>query len=130
LKIITDTSIIISVLVNESHKLKIVEKTKHAEIIAPASLHWEIGNAFSAMFKRNRITIDQATDALAFYYKIPIRFVDINLESAIKIASQLDIYAYDAYFIVCAQQQKASLLTLDKKLAEASKKMGVTLIEV
>ena len=130
MKIIVDTSIIISVLVNETHKNSIIDKTKHAEIIAPSSLHWEIGNAFSAMFKRNRITIDQAREALAFYYRIPIKFIDIDLEAAIQIAHRLNIYAYDAYFIVCAQNQNAPLLTLDKNLSEVSRNIGIKIIEV
>jgi hypothetical protein len=35
---------------------RLIEMTKSAELIAPSSLHWEVGNVFSAMFRRNRTT--------------------------------------------------------------------------
>ncbi|MBN1781498.1 type II toxin-antitoxin system VapC family toxin [bacterium] len=130
MKVVVDTSVIMSILVNEEHKSNIIMATKNADIVAPASLHWEIGNAFSAMFKRNRISMNQATKALSFYYKIPIRFVDIDLESAIKLSNQCRICAYDAYFIICAQIEKAALITLDKGLEQVTRELGLKVIGV
>ena len=66
-------------------------------MIAPRSVHWEIGNAFSAMLKRERIKIEQALQAVKLYRRIPIRFVDVELEETIEIADAVGIYAYDAY---------------------------------
>jgi len=36
-------------------------------------LHWEIGNAFSAMLKRQRITPEQAKTAVEIYGQILLR---------------------------------------------------------
>jgi len=44
------------------------------------SVHWEIGNAFSAMFKRRSSTIEQAQKAIKAYREIPIKFVGVPLE--------------------------------------------------
>jgi predicted nucleic acid-binding protein len=116
MNIIVDTSVIIAVIVNESSKPAIIQATQKADLLAPASIHWEIGNAFSAMFKRNRITLDEALEAVEIYKQIPIRVVDIELEEALRIAKQLNIYAYDAYLIRCAQKYSAPLLSLDEAL--------------
>ena len=94
------------------------------------SIHWEIGNALSAMFKRQRITLEQAKAALQIYRKIPITFVDIQLESAVEIAKQLNIYAYDAYLITCALQHHAPLISLDKGLIKAAKLLKITVLEI
>lgn len=40
------------------------------------------------------------------------------------------VYAYDAYLIVCAQQSRAPLLTLDRGLARSARRVGVTVLEV
>jgi len=48
----------------------------------------------------------------------------------IQIAAELSIYAYDAYLIVCAQQVRAPLLTLDRGLARSARRVGVTVLEV
>jgi predicted nucleic acid-binding protein len=74
MKIVVDTSVVIAVITNEKHKEQLIVTTKGADLIAPSSLHWEIGNAFSAMFKRGRISLDQAKGAIKSYGDIPIRF--------------------------------------------------------
>jgi len=72
--VVVDASAIIAVIVNEPSKTHIIRVTQGATLIAPASIHWEIANAFSAMFKKNRLTIEEAVNALAIYKQIPIRF--------------------------------------------------------
>jgi len=91
---------------------------------------WEICNAFSAMLKRNRITLAQALQAIQIYYQIPIRFADVELADSLTIAARLGIYAYDAYLIRCALKYNASLLSLDKNLIRVAQQINVNVIEV
>jgi predicted nucleic acid-binding protein len=98
--------------------------------LAPASVHWEIGNAFSAMLKRNRIELDQALQAIAAYRQIPIRYVDVELEDTLAIAARYAIYAYDAYLIRCGLKFNAPLLSLDRGLLQVAEQEGVDTIEV
>lgn len=130
MNIVVDTSAIIAVVTNEKHKRQMVEVTKGAELIAPASIPWEIGNAFSAMFKRKRMNLRQARAALRAYDKIPIQLIDIPLGEALDLAANLNIYAYDAYFIQCALKQKSPLLTLDRNLCRVARSAGAAVIEV
>ena len=104
--------------------------TRGVDLIAPASLHWEIGNAFSAMLKRKRIHLKHVTTAMKQYNKIPIRFHETDLNDAIIIAEQLNIYAYDAYFLSSALHFKAPLLTLDRQLVSQAKYLNLNVIEV
>lgn len=130
MSIVVDTSAIISVITNEQHKSQLIKITRGEELIAPESLHWEIGNAFSAMFKRKRIDIKVAKKAIKYYQMIPIRFVEISLDGSLEIAFKYKIYAYDAYFIACALTYKLPLLTLDNRLIEVAKKVGIITKEV
>ena len=125
-----DTSALIAVIGNEASKQKIIERTSGCSLYAPSSVHWEIGNAFSAMFKRNCATIELARMALAIYREIPIKFIDVSLEHSVEISKALNIYAYDAYLIQCAQQTSTPLLTLDRGLGTAAKEMGIHVLEV
>jgi predicted nucleic acid-binding protein len=129
-KIVVDTSAIIAVIANEPNKPKIIEATRGADLLAPASVHWEIANAFSAMLKRQRITLEDALKAITVYQQIPIRLVEVELAETLSIASQLNIYAYDAYLIRCAQKYSAPLLSLDGGLLRAAEQMKVRTIEV
>jgi predicted nucleic acid-binding protein len=125
-----DTSAIIVVIGNENSKEKIVETTIGCSLYAPASVHWEIGNTFSAMFKRRKSSIEQAKLALEAYREIPIKFVDVLLEQTLEICNKLNIYAYDAYLIQCALKTNTSLLTLDNRLLTAAEKLGVKALEI
>jgi len=128
--IVVDTSVIIAVIANEPTKPTLIRLTKGADLIAPHSVHWEIGDALSAMFKRGRITVAQALQAVKVYRTIPIRLVDVELEQSLRIADTLGIYAYDAYLIRCALKYKSPLLSLDRRLANSAKRMKARVIEV
>jgi predicted nucleic acid-binding protein len=130
MKFVIDASVIIAVIANEPEKEKLIELTKGADLLAPASIHWEIGNAFSAMIKRERITLEQAQNAIEIYKQIPIRFTEVELEDTLEIVSAYQIYAYDAYLIRCSVKYKSAMITLDRKLAQVANEMNVAVIEV
>jgi predicted nucleic acid-binding protein len=128
MNITIDTSAILSVCTNEPSKEDLIDLTAGCDLIAPASIHWEVGNALSAMIKRNRITTDQAKSCVIIYKKIPIRFVDIKLLDAVEIAARFKIYAYDAYLLTCASQYRTSLLTLDRALQTHANQIGIPVL--
>jgi len=130
MQIVVDASVIIAVISNEPKKDELIQLTSGADVIAPISIHSEIGNAFSAMLKRNRITLIQALLALKRYQNIHIRYVEIDLVASLKIADKLSIYAYDAYLIYVAERYHAPLLTLDKSLYRQAQAYGVKIMEV
>ena len=125
-----DTSALIAVIGNEKSKDTIIELTANYSLYAPISVHWEIGNAFSAMFKRQKTDIELAKLALKAYQEIPVKFIDVPLEQALELSYSQRIYAYDAYLIQCAQQTSTSLLTLDKGLKMVAKNIGIQVLEV
>jgi predicted nucleic acid-binding protein len=130
MNIVIDTAVIIAVVANEPEKEAIIQVTQGADLVAPSSVHWEIGNAFSAMLKRNKVTLAQAQRAIEIYHTIPIRFVEVELDQALAIADQLKIYAYDAYLVRCAIRYKLPLISLDRALLKAAQEMKVDIIEV
>lgn len=128
--IVIDTSALIAVIIAEPERNKIIELTAGNTLIGPGSITWEIGNAFSAMFKRNRLSLDEAQKGLAIFATIPLRYIEPNFVKAITISRQTNLYAYDAYFIDCAIRQKAPLLTLDQKLKTAADNLDIKTVEV
>lgn len=129
-EIVIDASAIIAVIVDEPKKADLIAATAGADLLAPESIPWEIGNAFSAMLKRRRMTVEQAVRAVEIYGTIPIRLVSVNLADALRIADQLDIYAYDAYLVCLARKLKAPLLTLDRALVSTARSLGLEVLEV
>ncbi len=125
-----DTSVIIAVILNENSKAKLIKVTQGEELIAPSSIHWEIGNAFSAMFKRKKIDMNLAKKAVEYYSQIPLRLIDVDIVKAIEISDKYNIYAYDAYFLECARNYNSTLLSLDNGLLEVARKMNINVREV
>ena len=130
MEIVVDASVLIAVIVNETEKEQLVAVTQDAELIAPMSVHWEIGYAFSSLLKRGRVTIEQALQAIDMYLEIPVRFVEVELANSLELAGALGIYAYDAYLLRCAEKYRLPLLTLDKQLIQAAKNKGISVLEV
>jgi predicted nucleic acid-binding protein len=118
------------VLTGEPTRDQLIARTHGAELVAPGSVHWEIGNAFSALLKRRRLKLPEVQAALSAYARIPIRFVEIELAAAVELADRFGLYAYDACLVACARRQRAALLTLDARLARAARESGVALLEV
>ena len=127
--VVIDTSALIAVIVGEPERDRIVELTTGNTLIGPGSIPWEIANAFSAMFKQNRLTLDEAQRGLVIFDGIPLRYTKPDFINALKISKKANIYAYDAYFLDCAIRHKAPLLTLDRKLKIAAQKLNLETME-
>jgi predicted nucleic acid-binding protein len=130
MKIVIDTSVVIAVLTNEKHRQRLIELTKGTDLVAPPSLHWEVGNTFSAMLRKRRVTLEHAGRALSAYAGIAIRFYEVALEDTLSICAKTKVYAYDAYFIACALRLKSPVLSLDNALLSAAEATGASIIKV
>ena len=130
MEIVIDTSALIAVIVGEPEREKIIEITAGNILIGPGSIPWEIGNAFSAMFKQKRLTREEAEKGLSIFNRIPIRYIDSDFVKVLKLCKQANIYAYDAYFLDCAIRRKAPLLTLDRKLMASAKDLNIETMEI
>lgn len=129
-KVVIDTSALLAVLLNEPERERLISLTMGVSLIAPKSLHWEIGNAFSAMFKRKKLLLAEAVKAFKMYQEIPIQFMEIDMPHVLSLCDDCKIYAYDAYMIDCSKKVKAPLLTLDQELIAIAKKNNVAVLEV
>ena len=130
MEIVVDTSAIIAVIADEPERADILRLTSDMDLVAPRSVFWEVGNAFSAMLKRNRVDLKDVMKAMETFKFIPIRFLDVELEDSIMVAADLKIYAYDAYLLQCALKYKLPLMTLDKDLINYALRKGVKVIQV
>ena len=128
--VVIDTSALLAVILAEPERDRIVQVTRGHSLVGPGSIPWEVGNAFSALLKRKRISSNDVRRGLELFNEIPLRYVAINMEHSLDIAEQAQIYAYDAYLIECAKQLSATLLTLDTRLERVATKLGINLMEV
>ena len=129
MSVISDTNIFLAVVLDEPEKNRIIQLTSGLDAIAPEILPYEIGNALSAMIKRKQITHDEALSAQKVASLIPVRLITIDIQKALKLAIEFNIYAYDAYFLQCAKAMSRPLITLDKRMKQIATKLCIQVLE-
>jgi predicted nucleic acid-binding protein len=130
MELVIDTSALLAVVAMKPERAELIRLSRGATLVAPSSVHWEIGNALSAMFKRRAIELDDALRVLAGYAAISIRLIDPSLPQAVELCKTLNVYAYDAYVIACAISQRAPILSLDNVLNERARSLNLEVLEV
>lgn len=130
MEIAVDTSVIMAVILNEPSKTRLLRLTHGADLVSAPTLPWEVGNGLTALFKRTRIDLDQAGAAIGSFQAIPLRLVDVDLESCVTMAKEEGIYAYDAYVLECARRSRAPLLSLDGPQLQIARRLGIEVVEV
>lgn len=77
--VVVDASVLIAVIVGEPQRDRLIQLTEGADLVAPYSVHWEIGNALAAIVRRNRLTLGEALMAVRVYEQIPVRYVGVEI---------------------------------------------------
>jgi len=130
MNVLIDASALMPVLINEPEKEQIVSITKDYELLAPSVLPYEIGNALTRLKKRQILNDKQIIKVYGEFLKIPLRFLDIDIENALTIACKYTIYAYDAYYLETAYRLNLSLLTLDALMKKTALDLNIRILEV
>ena len=130
MELIADTSVLLAVVLNEPEKRIIIKASTGYDLIGPAVIPWEIGNALSAMFKRRKISLRDAQKVFKAFQSIPIRYMDVDIENAFCIAHDQAVYAYDAYFLACAKSAHAPIMALDKQLLSKAQLLDIDIVEI
>jgi predicted nucleic acid-binding protein len=129
MKIIADTNTFIAVALNEPEKAKIIQLTEGHDLIAPDVLPFEIGNALTAMMKKNVLKKEEVESAWEIVQQIQVDLRHTDIKSALSMAIKFNLYAYDAYFLKCAENFHSPLLTLDLGMQRVAREMGITILE-
>ena len=129
-KQVADASAVLAVILDESSASNVRAASRDSELIAPGSLSWEVGNALVLGMREDRLILEMATAALREYQNVPIRTVPIERADALEIADAEDVYAYDAYMLVCANTHQTPLITLDEELARVTQNMNIKTLNV
>ncbi len=129
MKIIADTNTFIAVALNEPERDRIIRLTEGHDLIAPDVLPFEIGNALTAMMKKNALKKEEVASTWKVIQQIPVDLRDTDIKSALNIAIRFNIYAYDAYFLECAYNLRSPLLTLDLGMQKIAREIGITILE-
>jgi len=81
------------------------------------------------MMKKNALNKENIVSVWEIVQKIPVDLRHTNIKAALNIAMKCNLYAYDAYFLECAQSLRSPLLTLDLGMQRVAREIGITILE-
>jgi predicted nucleic acid-binding protein len=128
MEIVADASAFLAVVLDETDRKWVIEKTSDLVLVSPEVLPYEIANALTAMKKKRRLTDSEALKAFNISQGIPVRLVPIRIYDALKIAIKFKIYAYDAFYMQCCLETKLPLISLDNRMCEVAKSLSIKVV--
>ena len=129
MKLVADTNTFMAVALDQPESDWLAAVTEECSLTAPSVLPYEIGNALSALVKRRVVTDDQAPLVWDAVQKMPVELVRVDIRTALVLAARFNIYAYDAYFLQCALDQRCPLLSLEKRVKRIAVDLQIHLWE-
>jgi len=55
--------------------------------------------------------------------------VPVRVHDAVKLALRFNIYAYDAYYLQCCIENKLYLISLDDRMCDVARSLGIKVVE-
>jgi predicted nucleic acid-binding protein len=128
MEILLDASAIMAVIVDEPERDEVIELTKNTAIVSPNVVSFEVANALTKMMKRKIIDGESMINAYRYFKRIAITPVEVDVEKALEIAWEFNIYAYDAYYLETAKRLNLPLLTFDSAMGRIGNEMGINIL--
>lgn len=129
MEIVADASAFLAVVLNESDRDWVINKTLGWKIVSPEILPYETGNALIAVRKRGSLNDREVLKAYDISQRIAVKLVPVKIHDAIKIALRFRIYAYDAYCLQCCVENKLPLISLDGRMCEVARNLNIKVVE-
>jgi predicted nucleic acid-binding protein len=129
MEFVADASAFLAVVLNESDRDWIIQRTTGKGIVSPEVLPYEIGNALIAVRRKGRLDNREILRAFDLSQRIAVRLVSVKIHDAMKIALRFNIYAYDAYYLQCCIENKLSLISLDDRMCDIAENLGIKVVK-
>lgn len=122
-RVVVDASVIGAAFFDEPDVPRLESRLLDHLWVAPTLIDYEIGSIFlkkRALYPSLRTQLDQA---LEFFLRSSLERVHVEIDSVAPVAERFGLSIYDASYLWLADFLNLELLTLDKKLAGAWKKL-------
>ena len=125
---VVDASALAALLFGEPKADQVAESLVGAELFAPSLIRYELASVCEK--KRHLYPTQEGPllAALALYPRMGVTEVEVPANEIARLARDADVTAYDAAYLWVARHARIPLLTLDRKLAAATRTLGLTVV--
>ena len=118
--LVVDASLLAACIFGEAARDVAEARLRGCSLHAPGLIDYELTNVAVTKLRRNDLTLETATQALAEFSMMTLERHDPNPDEVVAIASRYRLSAYDAAYLWLAGSIKAPLATFDRQLADAA----------
>lgn len=119
-RLVADASTVIALLVDSGPAGRwATDKTRQADLFAPALMPFECANIFRRHEKAGIISADQAAQAHVDLVDLPVEYWPYEAVAARVWELRANLSSYDAAYVAVAEAVDATLVTLDRRITRA-----------
>jgi predicted nucleic acid-binding protein len=123
--LVIDASVALKWMLQEEGTDRAIAIRSESELVAPALILAEVGNALWKTVRRGEAPLFEAQAALNALPRFFFRLVESAELSAraLDLAVAVDHPIYDCYYLALAERERAPLMTADNRLLTASRRL-------
>ena len=133
MRVTIDVSAAVEIVMGGKKQKEIKKNLYEADwVIAPSLFIYEITNVMWKYHSYKSYPKEVIVKKLQYLYEMVDHFVDAEsiFEEAIPLSCKVNHPTYDAMYLVVSRRKNAKLVTLDKKLVNTAKKMGIPVASI
>jgi predicted nucleic acid-binding protein len=119
---VIDASALASILFNEPDSERVITRIASDALVAPQLISFEVASVCLKKIRAHRRQGEMFLAAFRLIHRLDIDMTSVDLEDVIALAEDTGLTVYDACYLWLARLLKCELVTLDKRLAFASKR--------
>lgn len=118
---VVDASALVAVIFGEPAAESAAVRLRAAQLVAPTLLAYEVTSVCLAKIRRNPEQRSDLLAAFANWTELGIELLSVDQAGVLAVAEQSGLSSYDAGYLWLAEQLDAELVTLDRRLANATR---------
>jgi len=126
---VVDASALAALLFGEPQAESVSRSMEGASLFAPSLVRYELASVCARKRQRYPRQAGALLAALDLYPRLGVVEAEVPAAELARLAGDADVTAYDAAYLWVARHVDASLLTLDRALASAATRLGLSLVD-
>ena len=120
---VIDTSALAAIVFGEPEGQKVATSLENFDLVAPHLLPFELANVCLTKIRRHPSQRNLLITGFQMFSRMAISFFHVNLMATLELATEKSLTFYDASYVWLSYDLNAELVTLDKTLAKAARKV-------
>ncbi|TFG64366.1 MAG: PIN domain-containing protein [Gemmatimonadales bacterium] len=123
--VVVDASALAALVFGEPDAEAVAARLAGRQLIAPTMLRYEMASVYLKKLRRYAAERSALSEMLRAYSQLGIQEVQPDTEGIARIAERTGLTAYDAAYLWLGQLIRAPVVTLDQRLAEVARGLGL-----